>query len=94
LSTCVLDVLPDNRRTNQNQEQQPEFGDGSGGPLFLMYWKMTEEEDNKMVKRWQKDAEGIIIFVSPHLVSILHIAHQAKNYRLDCSLPPLRHYLR
>ncbi|KAI0245380.1 hypothetical protein BJV78DRAFT_1264137 [Lactifluus subvellereus] len=27
-----------------------------------MYRKMTEEEDNKMVERWQKDAEGIIIF--------------------------------
>ncbi|KAI0246407.1 hypothetical protein BJV78DRAFT_151798 [Lactifluus subvellereus] len=27
-----------------------------------MYQKMTDEEDNKMAERWQKDAEGIIIF--------------------------------
>ncbi|KAI0245374.1 hypothetical protein BJV78DRAFT_412285 [Lactifluus subvellereus] len=47
--------------TNQNLEKRPEFAEGSG-PLFLMYRKMTEEEDKKMVERWQKDAEGIIIF--------------------------------
>jgi hypothetical protein len=29
-----------------------------------MYSKLAEEDDNKMAERWQKDAEGIIIFVS------------------------------
>jgi len=29
-----------------------------------MYLKMAEAEDNKMTERWQKDAEGILIFVS------------------------------
>ena len=29
-----------------------------------MYSKAAEEEDNKMVERWQKDADGILIFVS------------------------------
>jgi hypothetical protein len=33
---------------------------------------MTEEEDNKMANRWQKDADGILIFVSPHIS--LHLA--------------------
>ena len=33
--------------------------------LFSMYSKVAEEKDNKMVERWQKDAEGILIFVSP-----------------------------
>jgi hypothetical protein len=28
---------------------------------------MAEEEDNKMADRWQKDADGILIFVSPHI---------------------------
>ena len=28
-----------------------------------MYSKIAEEEDDRMVERWQKDAEGIIIFV-------------------------------
>jgi hypothetical protein len=32
-----------------------------------MYVKMSEEEDNKMVDRWQKDAGGILIFVSFHI---------------------------
>jgi hypothetical protein len=31
-----------------------------------MYSKAAEEEDRKMVERWQKDADGILIFVSPH----------------------------
>jgi hypothetical protein len=35
----------------------------SSGPLFTLYSKLAVEEDNKMVERWQKDAEGIIIFV-------------------------------
>ena len=39
------------------------FGDSSGR-LFNMYSKASEEEDNNMVERWQKDADGILIFVS------------------------------
>jgi hypothetical protein len=37
----------------------------SSMPLFSMYSKVAEEKDNKMVERWQKDVEGILIFVSP-----------------------------
>ena len=29
-----------------------------------MYSKIAEEKDNRMVERWQKDADGILIFVS------------------------------
>jgi hypothetical protein len=29
-----------------------------------MYSKASKEADNKMVERWQKDADGILIFVS------------------------------
>ena len=29
-----------------------------------MYSKIAEEKDNKMVERWQNDAEAILIFVS------------------------------
>ena len=32
-----------------------------------MYSKAADEEDNKMVERWQKDADGILFFVSPHV---------------------------
>src|SRR6266852_103186 len=43
----------------------------SSGLLFSMYSKLAEEEDNKMVDRWQKEAEGILIFVSPTVYCIL-----------------------
>ena len=42
------------------------FGDSSG-PFFSIYSKVAEEEDRKMVERWQKDADGILIFVSPRV---------------------------
>jgi len=32
-----------------------------------LYSKIAEEEDNKMTDRWQKDADGILIFVSDHV---------------------------
>lgn len=37
------------------------FGDGSG-PLFTIYSKIAEKDDNKRAERWQKDAQGILIF--------------------------------
>ena len=49
---------------NQTSHEHTNFSDGSG-PLFNMYVKMAEEEDNKIADRWQKDADGILIFVSP-----------------------------
>ena len=49
--------------TNQPLQGESKFGDSSG-PLFSMYSKAAEEEDNKMVERWQKDADGILFFVS------------------------------
>jgi hypothetical protein len=30
-----------------------------------MYAKIAQEEDDKMAESWQKDADGIIIFVRP-----------------------------
>ena len=49
---------------NQPLQGESNFGDSSG-PLFSMYSKAAEEEDNKMVERWQKDADGILFFVRP-----------------------------
>jgi hypothetical protein len=39
------------------------FGD-SAGELFSIYSKAVEEEDKQMVKSWENDAKGILIFVS------------------------------
>jgi hypothetical protein len=60
--TRITDSAQDLTQRAQNQEQELEFADSSG-PLFFMYRKMVEEEDNKMAERWQKDADGILIFV-------------------------------
>jgi hypothetical protein len=45
---------------------QSEYADSSA-PLFNMYLRMAEEEDDKMAERWQKKADGILIFVSLQL---------------------------
>jgi hypothetical protein len=51
------------RSASNEESKEPSFGDSSG-PFFSIYSKAAEEEDNKMVERWQKDADGILIFVS------------------------------
>jgi len=57
--------------------QQPrsslnEVGDrDSSWPLYAMYSKIAEEEDNNDAERRQKDADGILVFVSPHVTSPL-----------------------
>jgi Family of unknown function (DUF6535) len=67
------DVPPAPNQAAQKQppQGQSNFSDGSGH-IFNMYNKMAEEEDNKMADRWQKDADGILIFVSAH--TSFHIA--------------------
>jgi hypothetical protein len=49
-----------------------------------MYIKITEGEDNKMAHRWQKDADGILIFVSHHIASTMIELND--QYRLVYSL--------
>jgi hypothetical protein len=38
---------------------------------------MTKEEDDEMAERWQKDAKGIIIFVSP--LAFFTTLHMPRN---------------
>ena len=63
-----LDLNNDHPQVTPDRPPQVEsnFGDSSE-PLFSMYTKAAEDEDNKMVERWQRDADGILIFVSPRL---------------------------
>jgi len=68
-STCK--VYHGRHEQPQHQSTRPpqgesNFGDSSG-PLFSLYSKIAEEDDNKMTDRWQKDADGILIFVSDHV---------------------------
>jgi hypothetical protein len=55
-----------------------------------MYREMTEEEDKKMAQRWQKDANGILIFVSLQHSSYPTSAN-IKNNRPAYSLLRLRY---
>jgi hypothetical protein len=41
--------------------------DDSSRTIFSMYSEISEEEDKNMTERWQKDAKGILIFVSPYV---------------------------
>ncbi|KAH9956664.1 hypothetical protein BGW80DRAFT_1213323, partial [Lactifluus volemus] len=63
---------------NQSFQGQTNFSDSSG-PLFQQYIKMTEGEDEKMSHRWQKDADGIVIFTglfSAALAALLTVSVQ------------------
>ena len=68
-------------RSMSGQPAQPEsnFGDSSEA-LFSIYSKVTEREDGKMAKRWQKDARMILIFVSPQSpFTRLHTSTEKKS---------------
>jgi hypothetical protein len=62
---------------NHRQVQQFQESVDSSGPLFSMYSNMAEGEDVKMAKRWQKDADGVLIFVGTSI--IFHIASLIKS---------------
>jgi hypothetical protein len=53
-----------------------------------MYVKMSQEEDNKMADRWQKDADGILIFVSSschlHALSVVTNVNIVGRFILCC----------
>ena len=73
------------RETQPGSSNLPTYiADGSGvdvessAPLLSVYSRMTEDDDNKMVKRLQKDANGILIFVSPMIVG-MPLSEQLEN---------------
>ena len=51
-----------------------------------MYSNAAEDEDNQMVKSWQNDADGILIFVSP-CARIHSVLYTNWNTRPAYSLP-------
>ena len=53
---------------------------------------MSQEEDSKMADRWQRDADGILIFVSPHVyLHAFERSDQREHRRPVYSLLQLRH---
>ena len=80
----------DYRSDSQSLHYQPlegesNFGDSSG-PFFSIHSKVANVEDQKMVDRWQKDADGILIFVSPRVGIHISFLQKLEHYRLVCSL--------
>jgi hypothetical protein len=61
-----------------------------------MYLKMAEDEDKKMADRWQKDADGILIFVSAYNTysPLPERSDQHEHFRLVYSRLPSRHWSR
>jgi len=51
-----------------------------------MYSEIAEEEDEEMAKRWQKDADALLIFVSLHsqFYTITHINWNALDGFILC----------
>jgi hypothetical protein len=67
-------------------EEQHDFSDSSA-PLFSMYRRMTEEEDNKIANRWQKDANGFLIFVSAQHLAFISLCITPNNRPVYSLLP-------
>jgi hypothetical protein len=63
---CIADDRSGgNPTTTPNLPLREEFDSGDSlGLLFSVYSKTVEDGDNRGAKHWQKDAEGIVIFVS------------------------------
>jgi hypothetical protein len=91
--TFIADGHPDRSQSAPNPPSQGEsnFGDSSG-QFFSIYSKTAEDEDKKMVDRWQKDADGILIFVS-YCVGNHSLVYKPKYHRLVYFLPLLLHSL-
>jgi hypothetical protein len=98
---CIVDDRPDHITTTMSQSlegEQPLEGESnfwdSSGRLFSMYSRAAKKEDDKMVERWQKDAEGILIFVSPRvgICLSLHINRNTIDRSILCRSrsPPCR----
>ena len=57
-----MSILDPQLTSKQRLQGQSSFGDSSW-TLFSIYSKAAEEEEDKIVERWQKDANGFLIFV-------------------------------
>ena len=64
---CVGQYHLEEPHSAPNLPPQRDFLRDGSAPLFSMYSKMGEKEDDKIAKLWQKDADGILIFVSPRI---------------------------
>ena len=59
-----LYAVDDHRNQPQPSQGESSLFDGSW-PIFSIYSKKSDEEDQKLAERWQRDADSILVFVSP-----------------------------
>ena len=63
----------DSRSATSQPSQAPQeafdYGDNSWS-LYSMYCKIVQEDDNNITERCQKDTDGTLVFVGPHLTLI------------------------
>ena len=65
----------------QSSEGESNSSDSSAS-LFSVYYNAADIEDNKMVESWQKDAEGILFFVSPRVSIHSYIVAHKRGWTL------------
>ena len=70
----------DDRFNVKRDREKPEPADSSA-TLFTIYSQMAEIEHKETAERWQKDADGILIFVSPQLR--FHITSHVMSKMID-----------
>jgi hypothetical protein len=82
---CVVNGRRDWPLSGENQLLPGESGfrDSSEPPLFMD--SKIAEKDNRIVEGWKKDANGILIFVSPRAPINTH-TFMNRNIRLVSSL--------
>lgn len=67
----VVDGYPPRQTQDPPFPADSNFSDSSG-PVFSLYSRIAEEEDDKTAERWKTNADGILIFVS--LRASIHIS--------------------
>ena len=67
----VVDGYPPRQTQDPPFPADSNFCDSSG-PVFSLYSKIAEEEDDKTAERWKTNADGMLIFVS--LRASIHIS--------------------
>ena len=48
-------------------KRELDYGDSSW-PLYSMYSKIAQQDDNMLAERCQRDTNGTMVFVSPHVI--------------------------
>jgi hypothetical protein len=91
-TTYILGAATD-RASQRDENHRPELEPDCSEALFSLYQDMTEEDDKQRAKRWQKDADGILVFVRTS-VSFSTPFHASQYYRPVCCPSPLLHHLR